>query len=239
MRRIADAEQARPAPVLEAVHRDGEQLQIVPGSDLLDAIGEFRIEAGDGGAERIKPLAAEHVEAAFGDDIGALPIVAAVECDEHHAGLDAAERLGAVGWALGEAEPDHVHRRAEILDFQSGPQPHIGVAAVGTDDEIGPDLQRPFRRLGMQAEHAAMLGDEIGDARAHPEMKARIAARLLGEKIQKVPLRHQGDEAAMRRQMREIGNDHALIADQRRKLAQLLMRALEEGVDDAERVHHL
>ena len=61
-----------------------------------------------------------------------------------------------------------------------------------------------------------MLDDEIGDARLHPEMEARIAARLVGEKIQKVPLRHQRDETAMGRQMREIGNDDALVADLRR-----------------------
>ena len=79
------------------------------------------LSAGDGGAEGLEPLARAAVEAAFGNDIGALPIVAAVERDEHHAGLDAAERLRRRRRALGEAEPEHVHRRAEILDFESGP----------------------------------------------------------------------------------------------------------------------
>ena len=71
------------------------------------------------------------------------------------------------------------------------------------------------------------------------EMKARIAARLVGEKIEKVPLRHQRDETAMGRQMGEIGKDDALVADLPGELAHLLMRALEEIVEDAELVHDL
>ena len=141
--------------------------------------------------------------------------------------------------SLGQPEPEHVHRRAEILDLQPGAHPHIGVAAIGADDEIGPDLERTLRRLGMKTKHTAMLHDEVGDARAHLEMKARVAARLLGEEIEKVPLRHQGDEAAMRRQMREVCNDDPLVADQTRKLAHLLVRAFEEGVENAELVHDL
>ena len=116
---------------------------------------------------------------------------------------------------------------------------HIRVAPVGADDEIGPDLERPVRRLGLKAEHTAILHEEVGDARAHLEVKARIAARLLGEEIEKVPLRHQSDEAAMRRQMREIGEGHALVADLTRERAHLLMRALEEIVENAELVHDL
>ena len=116
---------------------------------------------------------------------------------------------------------------------------HIRVAPVGADDEIGPDLERPLRRLGLKAEHTAILHDEVGDARAHLEVKARIAARLLGEEIEKVPLRHQSDEAAMRRQMREIGEGHALVTDLTRERAHLLMRALEEIVENAELVHDL
>ena len=43
----------------------------------------------------------------------------------------------------------------------------------------------------------------------------------------------------MRRQMREIGEGHALVADLTRERAHLLMRALEEIVENAELVHDL
>jgi hypothetical protein len=134
---------------LEAIHRDGEQLQVVPGGDLLEAIRKFRIEPGDGSAKCVEAPAAELLEAAFRDDIGALPIIAAVERDEYHAGLDAAEQLRGVARVLGEAEPDYVHRRAEILDLQPGAHPHIGVASIGADNQIGPDLERAVRRFGL------------------------------------------------------------------------------------------
>ena len=43
----------------------------------------------------------------------------------------------------------------------------------------------------------------------------------------------------MRRQMREIGEGHALVADLTRERAHLLMRALQEIVENAELVHDL
>src|SRR4029079_8007381 len=111
--------------------------------------------------------------------------------------LDAAEQLLPVARVLGEAEPDHVHRCAEIFHLEPLAHPYIRVASVGADDEIGPDLERPVGRLGLKAEYTAILHDEVGDARAHLEVKARISTRLLGEEIEEVPLRHQSDETAM------------------------------------------
>jgi hypothetical protein len=70
-------------------------------------------------------------------------------------------------------------------------------------------------------------------------MKAWKAARPIGEKIEKVPLRHQGDEAAMDGEMREIGEDQALVADLARQFAHLLMRAFQEIIENAEFVHDL
>ena len=70
-------------------------------------------------------------------------------------------------------------------------------------------------------------------------METRIAARLVGKKIEEVPLRHQRDEMAVGRQMREIGKDDALVADLSGELAHFLMRALEEIVENAELVHEL
>ena len=142
MGRIADAEQPRAIPALEAVDGHGEKLDVIPGGDLADAVGEGRIEAHQRGAKGLQPLGAQPVEAALGNDIGALPIIAAVERDEHHAGLDAAERLLAVIGPLGEAEPQHVHRRAEILDLEAGERAHGGMPAVGAHHQIGFDFER-------------------------------------------------------------------------------------------------
>src|SRR5271168_4812542 len=70
-------------------------------------------------------------------------------------------------------------------------------------------------------------------------MKSRMALGGLGDEVQKIPLRHEGDEFAVRRQMRKIANRHFLLPDADGEHAQLLVRALEELVDEAELVQIL
>src|SRR4029077_2221783 len=76
-----------------------------------------------------------------------------------------------------------------------------------------------------------------GDLGLHAQAEAWIGLRLIGEKIEKVPLRHEGDEAAAHRQMREVGKHHAVVANLAGKFAQLLMRPFEELIEQAELVH--
>ncbi len=62
---------------------------------------------------------------------------------------------------------------------------------------------------------------------------------MAGEEIQKVPLRHQRDETAARRQMGEVGKLHAGIAEDAGEVTRLLVRQLEKFVEQPELVHHL
>ena len=99
-------------------------------------------------AEGRQPAAAQLGEAAFGDDEGALPIIAAVEHDEQAPGLDAPKHRRTVLGLLGKAHPQHVHGRAEILDLETGDVAHRRVAAVGADHEIGAHVERAVRHFG-------------------------------------------------------------------------------------------
>ncbi len=119
MRRISDAEKAFAAPFLQPVHPHREELHVVPGRDLADAVGELRIEVDDLRAEGRQPLFAQRVVAALRDHESALPVVAAVEHDEEMPGLDTAKGLRSVLGALGQAHPEHVHRRPKFFDFKS------------------------------------------------------------------------------------------------------------------------
>ena len=87
------------------------------------------------------------------------------------------------------------------------------MAAVTADDEIGADGQRAVRRLGAQSDDPAALLDQIGRLRLHAQVEGLVALAVLGKEIEKVPLRHQGDIFAMRRQMAEIDHRQMLGAD--------------------------
>ena len=59
----------------------------------------------------------------------------------------------------------------------------------------------PSGVLARSAGDAAAFVDQVGGLGLHQQMKARIAPALLGEEIEEIPLRHQRDEFAVRRQM--------------------------------------
>ena len=153
-----------------------------------------------------------------------MPIIAAIEHDQDLAGADPPQWLGTVAGMARESHPKHVDGRADIVDNEPGALAHDRVASVGPNDKIGGDRQWPLGGLHLQAGDAAGLFDHVGDLRLHAQAEASEAARVRRQKIEKVPLRHQGDELAMRRHSLEIGNAHAGIADEAGELPRLLMR---------------
>jgi hypothetical protein len=171
-------------------------------------------------------LRAQRLEAAFGDDEGALPIVAAIEHHEEAPRLDTAEHRGPVAFPLGKPEPKHVHRRAEILALEPGERAQRRVPAVGGDDKGGADFEQPLWRFGLDTRDRRAVHQEAVGLGLHAQAKARIAFALTREEIEKVPLRHEGDEAATSGKMGEIGEYDLLVADDAGDLVHLLVRQL-------------
>ena len=91
---------------------------------------------------------------------------------------------------------------------------------VGADHKCGRDCQSTRRRLCAQADATAILLDQFRDVRLHPQIEGRIARALLGQEIKKIPLRHQCNVAALRRQMGEVANLHAGRSDDGADVAQ-------------------
>ena len=100
-------------------------------------------------------------------------------------------------------------------------------------------FDRRSHSTSIGADDHIVFDQETNDLRLHFEMEAGIALGLLGEKIEKVPLRHEGDEFAAGRKVRKIRERHIVIADLALEHAQLLMRPLEEVVEHTELMHDL
>ena len=85
---VADREQAGPVPGRQPVELDGQQLDLVPArSSPTRRPGTARSRRRRRGNRR-RPLLAQRLRHALGEDIGALPIIAAVDQGEQPAGLD-------------------------------------------------------------------------------------------------------------------------------------------------------
>ena len=136
-----------------------------------------------------------------------------------------------------QAKPQHVHRRAVVVALKPGFLAHRRMASVAADHQVGADREHAVRRLGAHAGDAPVLLDQIGRLGLHAQVECPVALALLGQEVEEVPLRHQRDEFAVRRQMAEIGHRKAFGADLPGQRFDLLMRQLQELVDQAEFVH--
>jgi hypothetical protein len=87
------------------------------------------------------------------------------------------------------------------------------MAAVGADRQIRTDRQLTILGFRGDARHSSFLLHEAIHFGGHFEPEARVALGSLGQKIQKVPLRHESHELRVHRQMREIDQRNRHVAD--------------------------
>ena len=239
--RVADAEQSGPLPFPQPIDLHCQQLDGVPVLELADAIGEEWDDRGDRLTEPVNPIApvaAELLVAAFRDDEGALPVVAALQHHEHMTVADVSKHLRRIVRAARQAHPQHIDRHAEVIDDESRALPDDRGPSVRAHRERGSDVERAARRRGADPGDAPVFIDQPNDLGIHPQAKWRVLPAAFGEEIEEVPLRHQRDEPASRRQVREVGDRHALVADLAADLAHFLMRPLQKALEPAELVHH-
>ena len=149
-------------------------------------------------------------------------------------------KVSALSLALArQAKPEHVHRRSVVIALKPSFLAHGRMASVATDREVGADRERAVRGLGAHADDAPVLLDQVGRLGLHAQVERRVALALLGQEVQEIPLRHQRDEFAVRRQMAEIHHLKVFGADLGGQRFDLLMRQFQELVEQAEFVHQL
>ncbi len=130
-------------------------------------------------------------------------------------------------------------RGAEIDDGEPGLLPHGRMPAIGADDQIGIDLEHAVRGAGDETGDARAVVDEIRDLGLHAQPERRIALGVADQKIEEIPLRHEGNELAARRQVGEIRDRERRVADLAFEFAGFVMGAPEKILEQAELVHQL
>ncbi len=110
-------------------------------------------------------------------------------------------------------------------------------AAVGPYGQVRANFQVSFRSLRLDAHNFSSVFNDLGDLGLHPQVKRGIAPGLLGNEIQKVPLRHQAEKFAVGGKVGEIRDGDGLAPDLSRQMAHLLVRTLEKFVQKAQFVH--
>jgi len=141
---------------------------------------------------------------------------------------------------VGEARqphPQRIHRGADIDDLQNGPGAHRRMAPIGANDKIGADGQLAICCRGPQPGDLRAFEEQVGYLGLHFELEVVILLGVLGDKVQKIPLRHHGDEAAARWQMRKICELDEILTNLHADRPRWLMRPPEKFLEKAELVH--
>jgi len=99
---------------------------------------------------------------------------------------------------------------------------------IGTNDEIGADGHVALCCRGPQADDLFAFEEQIGYLDLHFELEFGILPGVLGYEVQKIPLRHHGDEAAAGWQMRKICELDEILTDLRADRPRWLMRPPEK-----------
>ena len=95
----------------------------------------------------------------------------------------------------------------------------------------------PFGVFARTPDDATVFFDQIDGFGLHVQVEGLVTLALLGEEIEKIPLRHQRNKFAVRRQMRQVDDREFFVADLHAQAFQLLVRHFEEFVEQAELVH--
>ena len=113
------------------------------------------------------------------------------------------------------------------------------MASVAGDGERRADFHRAIGRARAHAGDAAAFLDEIGRLGAHLQMKRGIFFPVIREEVEEIPLRHEGNELAARRQVREIGKIVFVRAEHPADRFCFLMRQFEEFFQQPKLAHEL
>ena len=242
---VTDAKKPGPRPFFQPVHCHGQKLDLV---EVLDRfVDAARGKAGDrfqAISELGQAVRLDGVEAALGDQIGALPVIGAIDHHEQLAVPHLADQVGGIARQHRQAQPQHVERRAQVVDLQAGLVAQGGMAAISGDGHAGLDLNVTARSARQHAADAiahlaVFLRDQVLGFGLHQQVKVGQLFALRGQEIQEIPLRHQGDELGGSGQPGKIADGEMLIPDLDIAGANAGVGQLEEFLQQAQLMHHL
>src|SRR5438132_14226883 len=111
------------------------------------------------------------------------------------------------------------------------------MATVRTNDQVSPHFALAVCSFCADARNVLIFKKQIDDFMLQVQSKGWEPHCVAREKVQKIPLRHERDKFAARRQPREIGDRDTVAVDYAAQFADLLMRELEKFVKQSELVH--
>jgi hypothetical protein len=114
-----------------------------------------------------------------------------------------------------------------------------GMTTVSANNQVGPHFAVAVWSFYTHSCGTLIFKKQIDDLMLHLQSKTWELAGLSREEVQKIPLRHEGDKFAARRQTREIGDRNLVTIENTAYFAQFLVRQLQKFVEQSELIQEL
>ena len=204
MRRVPDEQQAVDVPAVQPIQLHVKEFDVVERRQRGHPVGEPRHQLGHLTAQRLDALGPHRGVGALADQIGDLEVVATVDQRAAVAGLEDAVQPARIAVVPRQAEPPHVHRRAEVARYQPCRRAKRRRPAVAGHHQVGAHLVNSA--VGVAVTHAGTTRRPFPVAsllpagthraehlRAPHQPEGRLRGRGTGQHLEEIPLRHQGD----------------------------------------------
>src|SRR5580692_6508943 len=126
-----------------------------------------------------------------------------------------------------------------MFESETGFRAQDGMTSVRGDGKAGANLDMATRSRGEDSRDASLLREQILRFGLHQKMEIGKAFRFGGEEVEKIPLRHQGDEFAAGGKAREIAHREMPVADVHARAFDLRVGQSEEPLKKSQLVHDL
>src|SRR5438270_9863653 len=135
--------------------------------------------------------------------------------------------------------PKDINGHTQFLNLKSGALMGNGMTSIRADDEICTKITFALRSHYPNTSDTLLVENKIDHLVLHAEGKRGEGSGFARKKVQKIPLRHERDELAVRRQPREIGHRSEVTIKDSAQLRHFLMRQFQEFIEQAELVHEI
>ncbi len=212
---VSNAQQPGTRPILQPVDGDGEKADLIPIVQFLHAITKEGLHIRDLALKGGDAPLANLIGGPFRDNERTLPIGVAIDQDENPSSLGMAEGLLGIIRFAAQAHPHHIHRGADREDFEAGARANDRASTIGSHGEVSADFESSRWSLGLESDDRAILFDQVGDFCIQLKLKSGTFSRVFGDKVEKVPLRHEHEEFAAGWETSEISQDDSFAPDLR------------------------
>src|ERR1700733_895766 len=112
MRRVAYAQKPRTPPAPHAINPNCQKAYVVPVSQLANAVTEDWLQVGNIRAKLFDSPLANLIRGALRNEKSALPVILAVDHDEHSARFDVPQGLTRIAGTPADPHPQDIHGSA-------------------------------------------------------------------------------------------------------------------------------